>query len=70
METFVVRVLRPANARPEAGVQVLRGVVEHVGSGGSENFQGEQQLIDAIRATLARTAEGEEREEARHESWT
>lgn len=64
METFVVRVWQPAEGgASEESESILRGVLEHVGSGDSDHFQGEEQLVELIRAGLARSRNETKREE-------
>ena len=64
METFVVRVWQPSErAASEESQSVLRGVLEHVGSGHSDRFQGETELVELIRAELARSRSEAKREE-------
>ena len=50
METFVVRVFIPA----DAGDVSFCGVVEHVGTGRTEPFQGTRALICFVFGELAR----------------
>jgi hypothetical protein len=68
METFVVRVWTPADGRGDEPGQPLRGVVEHIGSGQSGHFQGEEQLLELIRMGLVRRDSQGQREEVRYES--
>ena len=55
MDTFVVRVWGPmADGGEETG---LRGVVEHVASGGSERFRNVDELVSFLRAPGLMAAE-------------
>jgi len=53
VETFVVRVWRPAADEVGETAAPLRGVVEHIGTGRSDPFQGTQRLAELIATTLA-----------------
>ena len=53
METFVVRVWRPAAEEVDRPTTPFTGVVEHVGTGRSDPFQGTQRLAELIAAALA-----------------
>jgi hypothetical protein len=57
METFVVRVFVPV----EDDRGPLRGVVEHVGTGSREPFQGGDRLIGFLQASVAGIHEPERR---------
>ena len=48
MQTFVVRLWEPAGA-PHAGAEMLHGVVEHLGSGLSETFTDDAELLTFLR---------------------
>lgn len=50
METFVVRIFVPA----AGGETPIAGVVEHVGTGWSASFGGEEELLTAFRSWLER----------------
>jgi len=52
VETFVVRVWRPAAEEVDVPTTPLRGVVEHVGTGRSDPFQGTERLAELIAAAL------------------
>lgn len=54
----MIRVWRPAGEGVSVSVP-LRGLVEHVQSGRSDSFQGEEHLIELIRADLAGMVESE-----------
>jgi hypothetical protein len=65
MQTFVVRIWKPAEDEP-FGPPALRGVVEQAGSGGQQAFSGEDELLELLRAGLAHEQEdGDRREEHR-----
>lgn len=57
MDTFVVRVW--ASAVEGSGDPHLRGVLEHVRSGESREFQGALELVERLRELAARRGEGE-----------
>ena len=48
MQTFVVRLWEPAGAR-DAGAEMLHGVVEHLGSGLSQTFTNDGELLTFLR---------------------
>ena len=48
MQTFVVRLWEPAGA-PGADVELLHGVVEHLGSGISQTFTNDGELLTFLR---------------------
>ena len=52
METFVLRVWTPASGNPGADATSLHGLVEHVRSGDSTPFTGEEELLRLLRAGL------------------
>jgi len=53
METFVVRVWRPAPGEADSAAAPLTGVVEHIGTGRTDPFQGTQRLAELIATALA-----------------
>jgi hypothetical protein len=54
VETFVVRVWAPhRQGRAEEATAALHGVVEHVRSGSSRNFDGGDELMEFLRSTAA-----------------
>ena len=53
METFVVRVWRPGADEVGEPAAPLTGVVEHIGTGRSNPFHGEQQLAEVIAAAIS-----------------
>ena len=56
MQTFIIRVWAPPAAHEvEANGAPLRGVLEHVDSGGSKTFQSSAELLELI-GRLARRA--------------
>ena len=55
METLVVRLWVPAGG-PVGELLPLRGLVEHVGSGSSSVFVGDQELLALMRRAIAETA--------------
>ena len=48
MQTFVVRLWEPAGAA-DAGAELLHGVVEHLGSGLSQTFTDDEELLTFLR---------------------
>lgn len=59
METFVVRIWRPATAEA-AQPASLHGLVQHVGSGEQRPFADGEQLLDILRTTaIATTGEAD-----------
>ncbi len=64
METFVVRVWRPAIDEVEGAPPPLTGVVEHIGTGRSDRFQGVDGLAELIASALAQAPSRSERDGA------
>jgi hypothetical protein len=53
METFVLRVWKPAHGVTDAHSSALRGVVEHVPTAASCSFTAEDELVRFLRGALA-----------------
>jgi hypothetical protein len=56
METFVVRVWVPGNSGARPGPEALRGVVEHVRSGGTGTFGNVDELVISLSDFLGARA--------------
>jgi hypothetical protein len=55
VETFVVRVWKPAGDEPAGAGSELRGIVERPGGLLVQPFHTAQELLDALRAAVAHT---------------
>ena len=53
VETFVVRVWKPAGDEPASAGSELRGIVERPGGLLVQPFHSAQELVDALRAAVA-----------------
>ena len=49
MDTFIVRLWTPADARADADVSGFRGTVHHVASGRTTTFRNGEQMLELLR---------------------
>jgi hypothetical protein len=52
METFVLRVWRPADDPSSCREEMLHGTIEHVATGEAGAFRVEDELVEFVRAQL------------------